>query len=62
MSDQKDIELAMLRIFYERWIGLHAIKNDKLHLKQKQQAAQLLVDQSHIVANFYNPTKLHSIN
>ncbi len=61
MTDQKDIELAMLRSFYEAWINLHTIKNDKLHLRQKQQAAQVLVDQSHVLANFYNPTKMHLV-
>jgi len=61
MSDQKDIELAMLRSFYESWINLHAIKNDKLHRKQKEQAAQVLYEQSVIVAHFYNPTRLQVV-
>ncbi len=61
MSDQKDIELAMLRSFYESWINLHAIKNDKLHRKQKEQAAQLLYERSVIVQNFYNPTRLQVV-
>lgn len=56
MSDQNDIELTMLRSFYESWVNLHAIKNDKLHRRQKEQAAQILVDHAHQLKNYYLPT------
>ena len=46
-------ELEMLREFYKRWEALHGITNDKLHRKQKEQAAQNLVEAAHAVRRLY---------
>lgn len=48
-----DIEMDMLREFYRSWIALHTIPKDKLHRRQQEAAAQLLVDNAHTLKNFY---------
>lgn len=42
-----------LEAFYKRWEALHAIPNDKMHKKQKEEAAQALVEQAHILRRMY---------
>ncbi len=42
-----ELELQMLRHFYESWEYLHAIPNDKDHRKNSEAAAQVLVDAAH---------------
>lgn len=54
LSDETELEL--LKDFYQRWVTMHAIKSDELHLRKKQQAAQDLWDQAQKLKNFYLPT------
>ncbi len=42
-------ELETLRAFYKAWELLHEIPNDKMHRKQKEEAAERLVQQAHIL-------------
>lgn len=58
MSDPQPIqpeafELAMLREFYKSWVALHKIPRDKLHRKKQEVAAQVLVNNAHTLANYY---------
>ncbi len=46
-------EADLLREFYKRWEILHGIGADQIHRKQKEQAAQTLVEQAHILRRFY---------
>ncbi len=46
-------EADMLREFYKRWEILHGIGNDKLHRKKKEEAAQSLVEQAHLLRRLY---------
>ena len=52
-------ELDVLRGFYTRWEALHAIANDKLHRTQKEEAAQNLVNQAHILRRMYASDRTH---
>lgn len=42
-------ELEVLREFYKRWEALHAIPPDKFNKKKREDAAQSLVEQAHIL-------------
>ncbi len=46
-------EADMLREFYKRWELLHGITNDSLHRKAKEEAAQALVEQAHVLRRLY---------
>lgn len=45
--------METLERFYKCWEALHAIPNDKMHNRQKEEAAQALVDQAHILRRMY---------
>ncbi|MDE3022977.1 MAG: hypothetical protein KGI54_14155 [Pseudomonadota bacterium] len=47
-----NIELELLRDFYDCWVSLHSFPRDKKHRKDMETAAQRLVDAAHAVANF----------
>lgn len=42
-------EYDTLKRFYRLWEALHEIPADKLHRKQKEEAAQALVQQAHVL-------------
>lgn len=42
-------EFQCLREFYKAWEALHAIPNDRMHRRQKEAAAQHLVERAHIL-------------
>ena len=42
-----------LEAFYKAWEELHAIPPDKINRKKKEEAAQRLVDQAHILRRMY---------
>lgn len=46
-------ELETLREFYRAWEALHALPNDPLYRKKKEEAAQALVTQAHILRWMY---------
>ncbi len=48
-----EAELGTLREFYSAWEKLHNIPNDKLLRNQKEEAAQALVNQAHILRRMY---------
>lgn len=52
-------ELDTLRAFYLSWEALHGIANDSLHRKQKEEAAQCLVGQAHVLRRMYATLKTH---
>lgn len=45
--------LETLEAFYKAWEALHAIPPDKLNRKKKEQAAERLVSQAHILRRMY---------
>ena len=47
------VELDTLRAFYKAWEALHEIPNDKHHRRQKEEAAQALVQQAHVLRRMY---------
>lgn len=51
-----DTEIGMLREFYRSWVALHTIPKDKLHRRKQEAAAQLLVDNAHVLRLFYGGT------
>lgn len=53
-------ELDLLREFYDCWRALHALPNDKLHRRQKERAAQSLVDAADCVKRFREPLQITS--
>jgi len=59
MNDE-DIELRMLRDFYDKWEALHQIPTNETNMQQKQQAAQALVGAAWAVRHFRSPVKLAS--
>lgn len=42
-----------LEAFYKAWEELHAISADKINRKKKEQAAERLVSQAHILRRMY---------
>lgn len=59
MNDE-DIELRMLRDFYDKWEALHRIPTNDTNMQQKKQAAQTLVEVACVVRQFRSPVKLVS--
>ncbi len=55
-----DLEVYLLRDFFDKWEALHAIKRDKLHRNKQEQAAQSLVEAAYAVRHFRSPVKLAS--
>ena len=53
LSIDYGMELRMLREFYRSWVGFHKIPRDSLHRKKQETASQLMVDNAHAVAAFY---------
>ena len=55
-AEQAVIELEMLREFYACWEALHKIaRNAVIAQRQKELAAQRLVDAAHSLRGFYEP-------
>lgn len=48
-------ELELLREFYDAWLRFHAIKNDRIHRRTKELAAQEIVDANHAIQRFRKP-------
>jgi hypothetical protein len=42
-----------LERFYKAWEAFHAIPPDKINRKKKEEAAQAMVDQAHILRRMY---------
>lgn len=51
----EEIELEMLRDFYQKWKGLHSLENTPDTRTMMEQAAQNLVEAADTLDNFYNP-------
>lgn len=47
-------EFHVLQQFYEVWEALHAIPNDKLHKKQKEEAARKILDKVLVLRRMKN--------
>ena len=53
MPEPLNIELELLREFYRSWVAFHKIPRDALHRRKQENASQLMVDNAHAVAAFY---------
>lgn len=59
--DPFDVELDMLREFFDCWEALHAIRKHPVHRRQQEAAAQRLVDCAHTIRAFRQPVKLELV-
>lgn len=47
------VRFQTLEAFYKAWEEFHAISSDKINRKKKEEAAQRMVDQAHILRRMY---------
>ncbi len=61
LAERYKTEMQLLRDFYEKWVKMHAIKTDDLHMNKKKMAAQEMWDQAQRLKNLYLTTRTGSI-
>lgn len=54
-------ELRLLREFFEKWVTFHAVKKDRHHRKQQEQAAADLLQAAKAVEGFRRPAIMNGV-
>lgn len=58
MDDEPNIELELLKDFYQHWEKFHQTARSTLPKSSKELAAQRMMDAAHTLRAFYNPPPL----
>ncbi len=58
--DPFNVEMDLLRNFFDKWAALHQIPTNETNMQQKRQAAQDLVGAAWAVRHFRSPVSLAS--